>query len=168
MSRRGVVLVGHGGVPRDCPRPLVTRLKTLEAQRRTSGREALAEERELDDRVRNWPRTPENDPYRFGLERLAEELRPRLGDDVLVLAYNEFCAPTIEQAVATLVAQDITEVTVVPSMMTPGGVHSEIDIPESLAPLQARWPQLVLHYAWPVPLDLVADLLVRHLHRSTR
>ena len=33
-EKRGVVLVGHGGIPRDCPQELVTRLKRLEAQRR--------------------------------------------------------------------------------------------------------------------------------------
>jgi sirohydrochlorin cobaltochelatase len=30
---RGVVLVGHGGIPKDCPQELVTTLKRLETQR---------------------------------------------------------------------------------------------------------------------------------------
>jgi hypothetical protein len=35
--RRGVILVGHGGIPRGCPQDLVTKLKRLEAQRRAAG-----------------------------------------------------------------------------------------------------------------------------------
>ena len=35
---RATVLVGHGGVPKDCPHELVRKLKQLEAQRRASGR----------------------------------------------------------------------------------------------------------------------------------
>lgn len=32
-KKRGVVLVEHGGIPKDCPQELVTKLKRLEAQR---------------------------------------------------------------------------------------------------------------------------------------
>lgn len=32
-EKRGVALVGHGGIPKDCPQELVTKLKRLEAQR---------------------------------------------------------------------------------------------------------------------------------------
>ena len=31
---RGVILVGHGGIAKDCPPELITKLKRLEAQRR--------------------------------------------------------------------------------------------------------------------------------------
>ncbi len=31
-GRQGVVLVGHGGIPKDCSQELVTKLKRLEAQ----------------------------------------------------------------------------------------------------------------------------------------
>jgi sirohydrochlorin cobaltochelatase len=34
--KHGVILVGHGGIPKDCPQELVTRLKRLEAQRRAA------------------------------------------------------------------------------------------------------------------------------------
>jgi sirohydrochlorin cobaltochelatase len=44
-------------------------------------------------------------------------------------------------------------------MLTPGGVHSEIEIPETLAALRARLPEVELHYAWPFHADAVADLL---------
>ena len=33
---RGVILVGHGGIPKGCPQELVTKLKRLEGQRRAA------------------------------------------------------------------------------------------------------------------------------------
>ena len=44
---RGVILVGHGGIPKGCPQELVTKLKRLEAQRRAAGAPISEEEREL-------------------------------------------------------------------------------------------------------------------------
>jgi sirohydrochlorin cobaltochelatase len=154
-----VLLVGHGGVPRDFPRTDLMRLKALEAERRRGGGPVSDEEAALEQRIRTWPRTPANDPYRAGLERLAQHLAPRIAPARLCIAYNEFCAPTVAQAIAQLVAQGITRVVVVPSMLTPGGVHSEIEIPEALDTMRAHHPTLRIEYAWPFDLDAVASLL---------
>src|SRR6185436_9481188 len=107
---RAVLLVGHGGVPRDYPHESVTRLKRLEAQRRTTGGAPTAEEVELDQRIRRWPRKPETDPYQAGPEALAASLRQRLTPVQLAVAYNEFCSPTIAEAVADLVAAGTDEI----------------------------------------------------------
>lgn len=160
-----VVLVGHGAVARDCPRPLVTRLKTLEAQRRGSGSPPTDEETALDARIRRWPRTADNDPYRAGLESLADHLRSRLPGVRVAAAYNEFCAPTIGEAVDALIASGAAEILVVPSMLTPGGVHAEVDIPQAVARVRSRHREVAVHYAWPVDLNLVGEILVRHLGR---
>ena len=56
----GVLLVGHGGIPKDYPQELVTKLKRLEAQRRASGSPMSEEELELDTKIRSWPRTANN------------------------------------------------------------------------------------------------------------
>jgi sirohydrochlorin cobaltochelatase len=160
---RAVILVGHGGVPKDFPRADVRRLKALEGQREARGGEPCDEERALDARIRHWPRTPANDPYQAGIEALAGALRARLGATPLVVAYNEFCAPSLDDAVASLAAGGTTHITVVPTMLTPGGSHSEIDIPHALAALGSRHPTLDLHYAWPVDMGLLADMLVAHL-----
>jgi sirohydrochlorin cobaltochelatase len=159
MSVDGIVLVGHGGVPSDCPRELVTQLKALEGRRRASGAPASVEEQVLDQRIRSWPRTPATDPYRAGLERVAERMRARLGSVRLVLAYNEFCAPTVADAVAELASAGRRHIVVLPSMLTPGGVHSEREIPETIDALRASYPGLTLEYAWPFDLDAVAALL---------
>lgn len=166
--RRAVILVGHGSPPADCPRELVMRLKGLEGRRAAAGGPPGApsvEERELDARIRAWPRTPENDPYRAGIERLASELAPLLGGAELTVAYNEFCAPTLAEAVAAAVARGAAEITVVPSMLTPGGVHSEVEIPEAIAHLRAEHPSILLRYAWPFDLGQVARLLAAHVSR---
>jgi sirohydrochlorin cobaltochelatase len=160
-----VILVGHGGVPTDCPRALVTRLKTLEAQRRPSGQAPSAEELDLDRRIRHWPRTPQSDPYRRGLEALAAELRPLLHEASLAIAYNEFCTPTLEEATEELIVAGATSITVVPSMLTPGGVHSEVEIPETLERLRQHYPAIEFRYAWPVDLTLVARMLAELLRR---
>jgi len=160
MSRnqKAVILVGHGGLPRDCPREIIQQFKQLERERKGSGQLATAQEQDLEKRIREWPRTPENDPYKAGIEQLAERLEPLLEGAPLVLAYNEFCAPTIEDAVVDLATRGINCITVVPTMLTPGGSHSEIEIPGILDSLRARHPALDIRYAWPADLDLLAGM----------
>jgi sirohydrochlorin cobaltochelatase len=164
-AQRGVLLVGHGGIPKDYPREFVTKLKTLEARRRASGTEPTAEEVELDRRIRQWPRTRETDPYRAGFEALATHLKGLLDGVHFAIAYNEFCAPTVEEALEEMIQAGITTITVVPSMLTPGGSHSEIEIPESVERLRVRFPHTDIRYAWPFDLPAVATMLATQLQR---
>jgi sirohydrochlorin cobaltochelatase len=158
-----VILVGHGAPPRDAPRELTSRLKALEGRRAGTGQPAGDEERTLDAKLRAWPRTPESDPYSEGVENLARSLRSRLEGTRLVVAYNEFCAPSLDAAVERAVAEGASRIVVVPTMLTPGGVHSEEEIPELLAGLRARFPSTPIRYAWPFDLDDVAALLARRV-----
>ena len=164
-GKKGVVLVGHGGIPKDCPQDLVTRLKRLEAQRRAAKLPPSQEELDLDHRIRRWPRTSATDPYQSGLVAVAEALRPHLEGALFAVAYNEFCAPTLEEAVDDLVGKGATQITVLTTMFTPGGSHSELEIPEILEQLRPRHPGVELHYAWPFDLQLVAKTLVEQLQR---
>ncbi|MER3423286.1 MAG: hypothetical protein C4293_08695, partial [Nitrospiraceae bacterium] len=107
----GVILVGHGAIPKDYPRDLVTKLKALEANRRVAGGEPTSEETELDMHIRRWPRTPETDPYQSGLEALAAHLKVSLNGTRFAIAYNEFCGPTIEEAVEDMIAAGVRVVT---------------------------------------------------------
>lgn len=163
--KRGVVLVGHGGIPKDYPRELVTKLRALESKRRATGEPPTPEERELETRLRRWPRTPQTDPYQSGLEALAAQLKASLNSDLFAIAYNEFCAPTVEEAVEALIARGATAITVVPSMFTPGGSHSELEIPETLERLRDKHPGVELRYAWPFDLGQVASMLAAQLKR---
>ena len=44
QTKDGVILVGHGGIPKDCPGDLVMKLKRLEGQRRQSGQPISVED----------------------------------------------------------------------------------------------------------------------------
>lgn len=162
---RGVILVGHGGIPKGCPQELITKLKRLEGQRRAAGTPMSTEEHELDTRIRQWPRTPETDPYRSGLEAVAAQLQANLGEVLFAVAYNEFCAPTLEESVEELIKKGATHITVTTTMFTPGGSHSEIEIPEILKQLRKQYPNTVLRYAWPFDLLMVAKLLQEQVAR---
>jgi len=164
-AQRAVVLIGHGGVPRDYPRQRLGQLHALEKRRRSSGAPPSQEEAALEHELRHWPRTPANDPYQAGLKSLAAHLRPRLEPARLVLAYNEFCAPTVAEAIHALAAAGVTDIMAVPSMFTPGGVHAEIEIPATISALRAELPHLRLHYAWPFAGEHLAAFLAEHLSR---
>ncbi|MFO0700680.1 MAG: CbiX/SirB N-terminal domain-containing protein [Nitrospira sp.] len=162
----GVILVGHGGIPKDCPQDLVTKLKRLEAQRRAAKQPPSPEELELDQKIRCWPRTKATDPYQSGLEAVGAVLRPHLGGVLFAMAYNEFfCAPTLEEAVEDLAKQGATSITVLTTMFTPGGSHSEVEIPEILEQLRPKYPDVELRYAWPFDLQLIAKTLTEQLRR---
>jgi sirohydrochlorin cobaltochelatase len=164
-EKRGVVLVGHGGIPKDCPQDLVTKLKRLEAQRRAAKTPPSPEEIELDRKIRRWPRTAATDPYCSGLEAVAAALRQQLDGALFAVAYNEFCAPTLEESVEGLIKKGATHITVITTMFTPGGSHSEIEIPEILDHLRPQHPGVELRYAWPFDLELVAGTLAQQIRR---
>jgi len=162
---RGVILVGHGGVPKDCPQELVTRLKRLEAQRHAAKTPPTQEERDLDMKIRRWPRTPATDPYQPGLEAVAAQLRTQLDGVLFAVAYNEFCAPTLEESVEDLIKKGATHIIVTTTMFTPGGSHSEIEIPDILDRLKRQYPRVMLRYAWPFDLTMVAKMLQEQIAR---
>jgi sirohydrochlorin cobaltochelatase len=164
---RGVVLVGHGGIAKDCPAELVSKFKRLEAQRRAAGTPPSAEERELDATIRQWPRTAATDPYRAGLEAVGAALRPLLDGALFALAYNEFCAPSVEESIEDLIRQGATRITVATTMFTPGGAHSEIEIPEILHGVRARHPEVSIQYAWPFDTSMIAQILNEQVRRFT-
>ena len=169
MVRSPVVLVGHGAPASDCPPYLVFKLKQLESRRRALGGDPSDEEQELDAKIRNWPRTAGNDPYRTGLEAVAEKLRPKLPISTeLVMAFCEYCAPTLDAAVEDLVKRRFERVVVVSSMMIPGGAHSDVDVPRTIEGVSWRFPDLDIEYAWPFDTESVADLLALHLKRAAR
>jgi sirohydrochlorin cobaltochelatase len=161
----GRALVGHGGVPRDYPRDRLHRLRGLEARRRSTAATLSEEEAALDSELRHWPRTPETDAYQAGLQSLAAHLRPRLAPARLELAYNEFCTPSLAEVVRALAAGGTTAILAVPSMLTPGGVHTELEIPERIEGLRGEFPNLDIRYAWPFAPERLASLFVEHLRQ---
>ena len=72
-------------------------------------------------------------------ERLAARLRTERPDARVALAYLEITPPTLEDAVATLVAEGAREIAVVPVFLAPGG-HVRRDLPLAVEALRARHP----------------------------
>ena len=163
-SIAGIILVGHGGIPKGYPSNFVTKLKQLEAQRRAARLKMSEEEYKLDQKIRLWPRTPETDPYQAGLELVAKHLKPLLNGAHFSTPYNEFCTPTLSEAIEKQISDGVTEITVVSTMFTPGGSHSEDEIPEELEELRKKHPNVTLTYAWPFNLKKVAEMLVEQIN----
>lgn len=163
--KRAILFVGHGGVPTDYPRQRLSELKRLEGERRRTGAPMSPEEAALDAELRHWPRTASTDPYLTGFETLANALRAKATYPVFT-AYNEFCAPTIERAVASAHAERVTDLLVLTTMITPGGSHAALEIPEVLAACRERHPAMTITYAWPFAPDAIASFLAHHANAS--
>ena len=166
-----MVLIGHGAPATDCPAQLVGELMSLEWRANNSGhdhQQAQGRAAQLDATIRGWPRHAANDPYKAGLERVAEALRSLLPSDVLAIGYNEFCRPSIAEALEGVIRQGATTVLVLPSMLTPGGIHAEVDIPRELAAIRQAHPGVHIEYLWPFDLQAVAALLAAHVSRAVQ
>jgi len=163
-DKKAVMLIGHGGLPSDIPQKIVEDFMKIHKQRVRSKSPITNQEKELESIIRNWERTPESDPYKAGLEKLAFYLRPQLQDYILKTAYNEFCYPSIEQAADELVGDGVTKVILITTMITPGGSHSEREIPEEIEALREKYPDTEFEYAWPYDLEVFSSLLSRHVN----
>jgi hypothetical protein len=81
------------------------------------------------------------------------------------LAYNEFCSPTVEESIEELIRQGATHITVATTMFTPGGAHSEVEIPEILTGVRAKHPEVAIHYAWPFDASTIAHFMNEQVRR---
>ena len=168
-DRVALVLVGHGAPATDCPPELIGELMGLEWRKGAGGPPSPELQRRaeaLDGKIRNWPRHAGNDPYKRGLEQLADLLRPLVPAELFAIAYNEFCRPSLTEAVEAIIRQGATRILVIPSMLTPGGVHAERDIPQELDGLRRRHPGVGMQYLWPFDLQQVAELFAAHVRAA--
>ena len=108
--------------------------------------------------MRAWARTPENDPYKHSLDAIGRALEAATGHPVIT-AYNEFCAPTTEDAIARALREGARRVTVVSIMLTQGGGHSDQEIAGAVERARAANPDAEIVYAWPYDDALIARML---------
>ena len=156
-----IVLAMHGVPPADFPRQELDEFLTLHARFEhgaAGGGPGCERHEELETRMRHWPRTEDNDPYHAASYDLARELS-RMARCEVVVGFNEFCAPGLDQALDLAVASKAGSVLVVTPMMTGGGEHSEKDIPSAISRARERHPGRRIVYAWPFPVDDVAKFL---------
>ncbi len=168
MEKVFIVLAMHGVPPNDFPKHEMMELFGLHAQlEHTDGPERAVLERrhaELDAKVRAWPRTAENDPFYVGSQDLATHLSRATGHEVIV-GFNEFCAPNLDEALNQAIARRADKIVVITPMMTPGGEHSEVDIPAAIWRAQERHPTIDILYAWPFEASEVAQFLATQAAR---
>ncbi len=168
MEKIVIVLAMHGGPPNDFPKREMAEFFGLRAQLQKTdgvGTESLKQRHaELDSKIRKWPRTVSNDPFQVGSQQLAGHLNRLTGYEVVV-GYDEFCAPSLDDALDQAIAQSPEKVIVVTPMMTPGGKHSEVDIPEAIQRAKGRHPGIPIHYVWPFNLSEVATFLSTQVNR---
>lgn len=171
MDKITIVLAMHGVPPHDFSRPELLELLGWHARlTHADGLERAALESrhaDLDAKVRAWPRTAENDPFYVGSLDLAAHLRQATSQDVIV-GFNEFCAPSLDEALDQAAARGATQVVVVTPMVTPGGEHSEMDIPAAIRRAQERHPGNSFSYAWPFDPAAVAQFLAAQVAQFAR
>lgn len=169
-ERPAVVLIGHGAPATDCPPHLVGELMSLtwQSEGALHGAPLTGQAAALDATIRNWPRHAGNDPYKVGLERLADALRALLPSTLIAVGYNEFCRPSIADAIDEVIRAGASHVFVIPSMLTPGGVHAECDIPYALEAVRRTYPTVAITYLWPFDVQEVAALLAAQVARAMR
>jgi sirohydrochlorin cobaltochelatase len=139
-----LVLAMHGAPPSDFP-PLESGeyFRLRQQLERKGGPElapAEARYRELEGKMRDWPRSTENDPFCLASHELGHALAGATGREVFV-GFNEFCGPSLDQALDRA-ARHAQRVIVMTPMMTRGGEHAEIEIPEAIGRAQERHPDV--------------------------
>jgi len=159
-ERFAVVLAAHGAPATDYPPMRVGMLMMLEFGGGPIRRLGFLQRwrGKLADEIATWPRTVDNDPYKVAVERLAEALSERTGYPVIP-GYNEFCLPTIGEAIDRAVAEGAREVVVAPTMLLRGNQHTESEIRDAVEAAGRRHPQAAIHYAFPYEQQLLVTLL---------
>jgi sirohydrochlorin cobaltochelatase len=161
-----ILLAMHGATPNDFPEEARVAYFHLRAQLKSSAlpdRSAVQTAHDqLDTKIRNWPRTAQNDPFYVGSQALAEALRQMSGCPVIV-GFNEFCAPDLDLALDQAAILPYPTIIVVTPMMTVGGGHAEGDLPEAIQRAQKRYPDRQIRYAWPFPTTEIARFLTEQI-----
>lgn len=163
-----LILAMHGSPPNDFPKrelgeyfALHARFETAPTSMDEATRNRYAE---LEQKMRRWPRTAGNDPFHAASFSLAQLLSRESGLETRV-CFNEFCAPTLEEAVTEAVKDGFERIIVVTPMMTRGGEHAEVEIPAQIQQIQSKYPDLALIYAWPFEEKDIAQFLTAQVSR---
>jgi sirohydrochlorin cobaltochelatase len=166
--RAVIVLAMHGAPPNDFPGPEMAEFFNLHSKLGhgfASDKASLSPRyKELAAKMRKWPRTARNDPFYAGSQELAVQLRRESGRKVIV-GFNEFCAPSLDEALDQAAGQGAGKIVVVTPMLTRGGEHAEMDIPGAIERARERHPKENFVYAWPFPASEVARFLTAQLSK---
>jgi len=164
-----VVLAMHGVPPRDFPPAELAEFFGLHARIEAGGHGMAPAQtqryRDLEARMRSWPRTPANDPFHAASMDLAARLARGTGFAVIV-GFNEFCGPSLDEAFASSAAGTAGRVIVITPMLTQGGEHAERDIPAAIARARTAHREVEFVYAWPFEDAAVIRLLAEQIDKA--
>jgi sirohydrochlorin cobaltochelatase len=163
-----IVVAMHGMPPNDFPpkelREFFTLQSTIGSADNSMADQARQRYHNLQEKMRSWPRNKENDPFHATSEELVSLLKEELGCPIRV-GFNEFCAPTIDEAIASAAAGGPARILVVTPMMTRGGEHAEADIPAAIEHARGRFPNIHFTYCWPFDSRDIAHFLAKQVRR---
>lgn len=162
-----IVLAMHGSPPTDFPKREIAEFFELHLKMENAPRmlEEVQKKRhnELEETMRAWSRTPQNDRFFASSQELAKHLFKATGFKTIV-GFNEFCNPSLDNALEQAALQKPEKIVVVTPMMTQGGQHSEIDIPAAVKRAQDRYPELSIVFVWPYEFSDVAQFLATRIN----
>ena len=161
-----IVLAMHGTPPNDFPKDEAAHFFRLHRQVHSGeATEALKRRHdELEDKMRNWPRTSQNDPFFVESHNLGSQLKMETGYEVIV-GFNEFCAPSLDDAFDQAVEKGASSIIVVTAMMVGGGKHAEVDIPAAIKRAQIKYPRILFYYVWPYETTSLAQFMNDHIKK---
>jgi sirohydrochlorin cobaltochelatase len=163
-----IVLAMHGSPPRDFPRvelgEYMSLHNMLEASPVSHSPALESRYEELEEKIRYWPRTSQNDPFFSSSVEVATELQ-RVCQQAVFLGFNEFCAPCLDEALESAASSGAQEIFVVTPMMTRGGEHSEKDIAMAVQKAQEKHTSLKFVYTWPFETSEVVEFLAAHIKK---
>jgi sirohydrochlorin cobaltochelatase len=163
-----IVLAMHGAPPLDFPAAEMAEFMNLHSRLGHASGPLPSDQKlrygQLEAKMRAWPRTGQNDPFYAGSQELARHLRQESGLEVII-GFNEFCAPSLDEAFERAAARKAGQIIVVTPMMTRGGEHSAVDIPEAIRRAQQKFPGQKIVYAWPFATEDIARFLSTQVTR---
>jgi len=170
-KRQVIVLAVHGVPPRDFPLQELREYFELSFKAEYSpfslSEPEIGRLTELERKMRLWPRTEKNDPFYFGSLKISQALESLAGCKV-ILGFNEFCAPSIEEALEEACRQKAETVLVLTPMLTPGGEHAAREIPEAIKKVKAGHPGVRIIYVWPFEPEEIARFLLAKAEKELR
>ncbi|MBY9013001.1 MAG: hypothetical protein KGD70_11570 [Candidatus Lokiarchaeota archaeon] len=161
-----IILAMHGMPPNDFPQKetldyfmLHSRLENMPGPPPPKMQQQYEE---LDSKMRNWPRTQENDQYYLTSNEIAATLSNQTSHSVIV-GFNEFCSPSLDEAFEESLQLTPDKIIVITPMMTQGGEHSEKDIPEAIERAKKKNHTTEFSYVWPFNINKIAAFLAEQI-----
>ncbi len=165
--KRAIVLIMHGMTPKDFP-PLdkkeymALRARHHDAHSASGSVLDRLSLEEMEQKIRRWPRTKSNDPFHAAALRISKDLE-KISNLKVLVGFNEFCAPSAQEALEKAALSGAQEVIVTTPMLTPGGHHSEEEIPEIISDMRERHPKTQFIYSWPFKEAAIAQFLHQNM-----